>query len=215
MKIVGASNLKSSYQLFKFSDEIWSLSADVAKKISEIKFVELNAKADQLVADAGTVHEDTDYMAIYKKAFLTLLAEKLGLEYADVENCLDQIEVYDSSITEEDKEAWDASDNKYNWSESSRRFTIPEDKDCEGLYLILADYWDEDLAVVDRVPAYQLIEVSEEKDTIKGVSEWLENNLVSVILFSISGVLLIAIIVLLFVKPSDETLADVDKKMKK
>ncbi|MBQ7323478.1 MAG: hypothetical protein IJW96_02815 [Clostridia bacterium] len=213
VKIVGASNLKSSYQLFKFSDEIWGLSADVAKKISEIKFVELNAKADELAS--GTAHEDTDYMAVYKQAFLTLLAEKLNKTYADVENCLDQIEVYNSDITEDDKEAWEASDNKYNWSETSRRFTIPEEKDCEGLYLILADYWDEDLAVVDRVPAYQLIEVSEEKDTIKGVSEWLENNLVSVILFSISGVLLIAIIVLLFVKPSDETLADVDKKMKK
>ena len=81
--------------------------------------------------------------------------------------------------------------------------------------MILADYWDEDLSLVDRVPAYQLIEVQDEKDVIKGASEWLENNLVSIILFSISGVLAIAIIVLLFVKPSKETLEDVDKKVKK
>ena len=104
----------------------------------------------------------------------------------------------------------DEGDNIYNWSATSRRFTAAE----EGLYLILADYWDAELPTIDRVPAYKLVEVSEEEDTIKGVSEWLKNNMVSIILFGVAGVLAIAVVVLLFVKPSNETLEDVDKKAK-
>ena len=46
------------------------------------------------------------------------------------------------------------------------------------------------------------------------VSEWLKNNMVSIILFGVAGVLAIAVVVLLFVKPSNETLEDVDKKAK-
>ena len=215
VKIVGASEQQSAYKLYKLKDEIYNSSNDVAKKLSSIKFADLNKKADELVvakltADATLKITDIDYMEIYMEAYLALAAAKLdsGL---DLTNAFVEIEVFNSDITEEDKEAWEASDNKYNWSETSRRFTAAE----EGLYLIMADYWDAELAVVDRVPAYQLIEVAEEEDTIKGVSEWLENNLVSVILFSIAGVLAIAIVVLLLVKPSDETLEDVDKKVKK
>ena len=211
VKILGASDLQSAHTLFKFNEDFYNaLPIGSAKKISEIKFADLNKEADALLV-GKELNAETDYMAVYKQAFLKLLAEKLGKTEADVANCLEEIDVYDSTITEDDEEAWEASDNKYNWSASSRRFTAAE----TGLYLILADYWDEDLSLVDRVPAYQLIEVQDEKDVIKGASEWLENNLVSIILFSISGVLAIAIIVLLFVKPSKETLEDVDKKVKK
>lgn len=208
--IVGASSESSQYKLFKFSDDIWNLNANVADKLSEIKYADLNEEADILAA-AETNLSKVDYMALYKKAFLKLAAEKLGKTEAEMANCLVEIETYNSAITEEDEEAWAASDNKYNWSESSRRFTCAE----EGLYLILADYWDADLAAIDRVPAYQLIEVEEEEDSIKGISEWLENNLVSLILFGIGGVCGIAALVLFFVKPSDETLEDVDKKAAK
>ena len=56
---------------------------------------------------------------------------------------------------------------------------------------------------------YKSIAVTDKEDINPGESEWLKKNLVSVILFSIAGVMLILIIVLLFVKPSDETLEDV------
>jgi nicotinamide riboside transporter PnuC len=56
--------------------------------------------------------------------------------------------------------------------------------------------------------------VESEADYIKGETEWLKNNIVSVILFAVAGVMLILIIILLLVKPSDETLDDVDKKAK-
>ena len=47
-------------------------------------------------------------------------------------------------------------------------------------------------------------------DVIEGENNWLKNNVVSVVLFSIAGVMLILIIILLLIKPSDETLEDVD-----
>ena len=59
---------------------------------------------------------------------------------------------------------------------------------------------------------YKSIAVTDKEDINPGESEWLKKNLVSVILFSIAGVMLILIIVLLFVKPSDETLEDVGEE---
>ncbi len=213
INIEGATNEESAYKLFKLKDEIWTAN-DVSKKISAIKFKDLNLKADALVkakleADADLKITDIDFMAIYLEAFEILAGEKV--EGVDFTGAFEEIEVYNSEITKDDEEAWEASDNKYNWSATSRRFTAAE----EGLYLILADYWDAELSTIDRVPAYQLIEVEEEEDTIPGISEWLENNMLSIVLFGVAGVLLIALIVIWFVKPSDETLEDVDKKAKK
>ena len=54
------------------------------------------------------------------------------------------------------------------------------------------------------------IEVRNPVDIIPGVSQWLQNNVVSVVLFSISAVLAVIIIVLFVVKPSDKTVEEVD-----
>ena len=43
---------------------------------------------------------------------------------------------------------------------------------------------------------------------LKGESEWLKNNLTSIILLSVAGVCLIALIVLLIIKPKDK--GDID-----
>ena len=73
-------------------------------------------------------------------------------------------------------------------------------------------YWEEELPV-QRAAAYQLVVVESEVDSIVGATiSWIKNNVVSVVLFGIAGLLLIAIIVLLLIKPSDETMEDVDEK---
>ncbi len=217
VSIVGATNEQSAYKLYKVDNDLWGIPG-IAKVMSTIKYAELNAKADELTKDLGLVDSD-DFMTYYLKAFQLLLIEKInadsacsehyqalaaGKENFDIADMFKEINVYDSTL-----EA-DEGDNIYNWSATSRRFTAAE----EGLYLILADYWDDELSMIDRVPAYKLIEVSEETDTIQGVSEWLQNNLVSLILFGVAGVFAIALLVLIFVKPSNETLEDVDKKAK-
>lgn len=217
VSIVGASNEQSAYKLYKIDNALWGIPG-IAKVMATIKYAELNTKADEITAGKNYVDSD-DFMAAYLQAFQELLIEKINAdedcskhyqelaaetENFNIANMFKEINVYDSDLDD------DEGDNIYNWSATSRRFTAAE----EGLYLILADYWDEDLSMIDRVPAYKLIEVSEETDTIKGVSEWLQNNLVSLILFGVAGVFAIALLVLIFVKPSNETLEDVDKKAK-
>lgn len=217
VSIVGASNEQSAYKLYKIDNALWGIPG-IAKVMATIKYAELNTKADEITKGKNYVDSD-DFMAAYLQAFQELLIEKINAdedcskyyqelaaetENFNIANMFKEINVYDSDLDD------DEGDNIYNWSATSRRFTAAE----EGLYLILADYWDEDLSMIDRVPAYKLIEVSEETDTIKGVSEWLQNNLVSLILFGVAGVFAIALLVLIFVKPSNETLEDVDKKAK-
>ena len=217
VSIVGATNEQSAYKLYKIDNALWGIPG-IAKVMANVKYAELNEKADELTAGLNLVDSD-DYMTYYLQAFQTLLVEKINAdaecsaryqelasqtENFNIANMFKEINPYDSDLDE------DEGDNIYNWSATSRRFTAAE----EGLYLILADYWDAELPTIDRVPAYKLVEVSEEEDTIKGVSEWLKNNMVSIILFGVAGVLAIAVVVLLFVKPSNETLEDVDKKAK-
>ena len=57
---------------------------------------------------------------------------------------------------------------------------------------------------------YQVIEVRNPFDYTPGVSTWAQDNVVSVVLFSISAVLLVVIVVLLIVKPSDKKVEEVD-----
>ena len=81
--------------------------------------------------------------------------------------------------------------------------------------MIMADFADQELPLRDRAAAYKVIVVDSKADVIEGSSDWLKNNLVSVILFSFAGVCLIALIVLLLVKPSGETLEDIDEQAAK
>ena len=83
-----------------------------------------------------------------------------------------------------------------------------------GNYVIIACFTDPDIAAFDA-GAYKVISVVAEEDVVYGETEWLKNNLVSVILFAIAGLMLILIIILLVVKPSDETLEDIDNDNKK
>ena len=72
----------------------------------------------------------------------------------------------------------------------------------------------------EAIAAYKVIEVEATVDRLTGETQWLKNNIVSVILFSIAGVMLILMIILLTIKPSDEELEEVtetkkEKKSKK
>ena len=77
---------------------------------------------------------------------------------------------------------------------------------------MFADYYDDLKPTFSRVSAYKIIRTEEKADVNQGETQWLKDNLVSVILFSVAAVMLILIIILLLIKPSDETLEDVDEK---
>ena len=213
VEIVGAISEKSSYALYKLDiskyDGTGSLTVDT---LSNIKFANLQTEMKSLIQAAladGAAVSSLDFKEINKQAYINLVARAIGGEVDKVAKIfvLD-IDEFNGDI-EEGTEDWDNSHNKYEWNPSSVSFTAAE----SGLYIIVADYWDGELLYVDHAPAYQLIEVESEADVIKGETEWLKNNLVSVILFSVAAVMLILIIILLLVKPSDETLEDVDEKI--
>ena len=212
--IVGASSKQSAYTLYKldlskYNNTLTGGATRLTNKIlSEIKFATLKTAVDSKLLSVT----DGNYFELYKNEYIKALANKVNGNVEDVAKIfVKEIAEYDSSITEDDKSAWNASDNKFKWDPSARSFKLAE----EGVYIIIADYWDSELSFVDRVMAYQLVEVEAEEDVIRGETNWLKNNLVSVILFSIAGVMLILIIILLLVKPSEETLEDVEKKESK
>ncbi len=95
-------------------------------------------------------------------------------------------------------------DNKYQWNTSEQSFVPVQ----TGNYIVFAVFEDANMTNA-TVAGYKAIDVSDKQDVNPGDSEWLKKNMVSVILFAIAGVMLILIIILLFVKPSDETLEDV------
>jgi len=208
LKVVGATNLKEAYALYKVNGfGAYNATVEDSKQIkkSTITAVTYGQIAEAL--DLTKVEND-DYFALYLKTYAKLLAISAGNSSPSEE----QINLIVGAF-ERIGEAGDKVNNeddryeKYEWRSSSQSFKTVE----EGEYLILADYW-EGMAPSYRATAYKAIFVESESATIKGETDWLKNNKTSVILFSIAGVLLIVIVILMMIKPSDESLEDVEAK---
>ncbi len=122
---------------------------------------------------------------------------------ADYKDYLVEIREYDDTVAEGDA-AWDKTDNDYEWNASSLSFRPQK----SGYYFLQATVTDTHLCT--QTKAYQVVEVNNPVDEMTGETYWLQNNLVSIVLFSISGLLLVAIVVLLLVKPSDKKVDEVD-----
>lgn len=126
----------------------------------------------------------------------------------DENSPLIKINAYNSDITEDDA-AWERTDNDYEWyPESSTKSFRPQ----EATYYFVKLEVTDDVRVGYTQTAYQVIDVQNPRDTVAGRSDWLENNVTSVVLFSISAVLAVAIVVLFVVKPSDKKVEEVDLK---
>lgn len=193
--VYGATNKGSEFNLYKLED-----ISDYGK-YTAVTYEDLKEEADKLIAEKRAAGEAVDYTELYIQAY----ANKAGVERAKFVAIAEKNDL----ITEDDEE-WESGDNKYEFNATSGSFKAVE----EGGYLLLATYWNKELTS-ERAAAYKVVSVASEADSVEGDSNWLKNNLVSVILFSVAGLMLILIIILLFVKPSKETLEDVDKKAKK
>ena len=113
-----------------------------------------------------------------------------------------EIEEYDS-----DKEE-DEGDNVYEWRPSSRSF-IPQEK---GFYKITVKVVDSDRSSAE---SHQVVNVTSEVDTVHGETYWLRDNVLSVVFMAIGGLCLIGIIVLLVIKPKEESEVVSVKKARK
>ena len=189
--VLGASSPASEYALYKVTGAV-SESA-----LYSVKFEDIAKKANEVARKAG--ESDKDY---YKRLYELCLG---------AEGSLTEIQEYNSAIDkDEDAEAWDASDNKYNWNASNKTFTAAE----EGRYVIIGVFTDTSVAA-QKAAAYKVILVDGPEDIIQGETEWLKNNIASVILFGVAALMLVAIVILSLVKPSDETLEDLDAPAEK
>ncbi len=213
--VTALSGYKQEYGLYFFDTTLFQKKYAKNFTINDltlIKFEELKAEADLSKV------KDKDYLAYYAELYAKLLTQKLGGDVtvtaedlmkpdADGNVIFRKIEAYDSAI-DEDKhpDDWAKSDNKYAWYPSSKTFK-PQDIGC---YLVFGVFTEGSL-VGEKAAGYQVYSVTAKMDTIKGETEWLKNNIASVVLFSIAGVMLIAIIILLVVKPSDEKLEEIEE----
>lgn len=120
-------------------------------------------------------------------------------------DCLVEINEFNDEIDEDDA-AWDRTDNDYYWKPSSGLSFQPQEAAFYVLKLVVTDAQ----LPGHTATGYQVIEVRNPIDTIPGQSQWLKNNVASVVLFSISAVLAVIIVILLVVKPSDKKVEEVD-----
>ena len=126
--------------------------------------------------------------------------------FKEFEAYLVPINEYNDSVTEDDEDRWNKTDNAYRWNPSSSLSFTPQEA---ALYVLKLEVTE------SRLPghvetAYQVIDVSNKIDPLENKSEWLQNNITSVILFSVSAALLIVIIVLFVVKPSEKKVEEID-----
>ncbi len=215
--VEGASNEKSAYALYRF-DESKYAGTITESTLLKVTYEDLTTAANALLSEVGEGKTYATYFDLYVQVYATKIAAEVkgadptADEIKAVRDCFVKIDEYNAEITEDnDKAAWEAY-NKYNWDASAKSFKTVE----EGNFFIFADFW-EDYLPTQRAAAFKLVVVESEADVIKGESQfsaWVKNNIVSVILFGVAGLMLIAIVILLLVHPNDETLEDVDEKVK-
>ncbi|MBE7089159.1 MAG: hypothetical protein E7370_06600 [Clostridiales bacterium] len=101
-----------------------------------------------------------------------------------------------STIKEEDSDY--ELNKEYSWNSSSLSF-VPQEEGNNSFYVIRLVL--EDTIASETTVEYMAISVSAKPSSLRGDSEWLENNLATVILFSIAAVSFIGIVVLFVLKP--------------
>lgn len=207
MTVVGANNLQEEYALYQINlDEYNAANPNAKINISDLTSITYSEIAAEVKARGFNNVQDKDYFSFYLDIYTQKLATLVGAsDVARVKACFEKIGEAGDTVNSEEK--WD----EYEWDADSKSFKTVK----QGQYLLLADYWEESMANTRRAAGYTVLDVSSKATTITGDTEWLKNNVVSVILFAIAGVMLILIIILLLIKPSDETLEDLDKAAKK
>ena len=116
-----------------------------------------------------------------------------------------RIDPFNSEIDEDDA-LWDRTDNRYEWQPDDLTF-VPNEA---GYYVIKLTVTEPSMPGYS-VSAYQVIDVRNPIDTLPDATYWLENNVAAVVLFCISGVLLIALVALFVIKPR-QSVDEVDVK---
>lgn len=118
-------------------------------------------------------------------------------------------EIKEVNESDEDYEKY----KDYNWKSSSTSFTP---QDGNAFYYMRAEVTDTAFNT-EPITCSLAVVASKEARALKGDSQWLKNNVASVILLSVAGVSLAAIVLLLVIKPKNKEDIDVqfEKEKKK
>ncbi|MBQ8320575.1 MAG: hypothetical protein IJX81_06835 [Clostridia bacterium] len=201
-----------TYKLYRIDFDAYNLAASTLASSADLSKISYAAIAEE--AKGKLSQANGDYDEFFKNIYAELLASRIGgdatAEMLLEKNVFVEIDPYNDAINEEDHPDEWAAHNQYEWNETEARFTATH----EGTFLILAVYSDP-LIGSAKACGYKVVSVASEDDVIPGETEWLKNNIVSVVLFGIAALMLVAIIVIAFIKPTDETLEDVDVAAKK
>ena len=128
-------------------------------------------------------------------------------EQADGTNTLGtwrKINEYDADL----EDGAEGNDNDYSWSPDSSLSFIPQET---GFYKVEIEVDDK---YADTVSAYKIINVTSQADIIPGTSDWLRENVLSVVFLCVGALCLVAIVVLLLVKPKDKATVEAERARK-
>ncbi|MBR2341226.1 MAG: hypothetical protein IKA72_02300 [Clostridia bacterium] len=206
--VIGSADADTEYALFYIDRS--KIENTLVSKLYDISYSSIANRAKTLKT---TVEERG--LDLYMLAYAMEIAGDEASARTLIKDAFLEIDEFNHKIDKDlHPDDWANSDNDYAWMPDSQSFAPQK----TGMYLVFAYFTDPDVAAYDA-GAYMVVSVDSEADVIKGENEWLKNNMVSIILFSIAGVMAILIIILLVVKPSNETLEDYDepktKKQKK
>ena len=128
-------------------------------------------------------------------------------EQADGTNTLGtwrKINEYDADL----EDGAEGNDNDYSWSPDSSLSFIPQET---GFYKVEIEV---DEKYADTVSAYKIINVTSQADIIPGTSDWLRENVLSVVFLCVGALCLVAIVVVLLVKPKDKATVEAERARK-
>lgn len=154
------------------------------------------------VFDRSTFYDETQINLSYED-FTANVGKLFSNTYQDGLNSRKYFKtIKDSSTILETDEDYDEM-SEYAWSASNVTFVPQSASEYYVVELDLTDNQSKELTT-----KYQTVRASVEITALKGESDWLENNVASVVLLSVAGVCLVSLIVLLIVKPKDK--GDID-----
>lgn len=215
---VTSSNVWDIDAVPEFTFTVYNRGVSIGKSENEsIGFVNQSYSFTDFEITALSGYSSVYSLYYFDGAYSKLSYEEL-IEMANEEAGLDKyltltdgmhlrkIEVFDSSIDEDEDEAkWDKSDNAYYWYGSGDSFKPQE----QGFYVLRVEVVDSELWG-DKVVAYKIVEVESEQDVMPGETYWLRDNYITVIFAGIAVLALIGIVIILVIKPKDENIEDIE-----
>ena len=196
-----------------YKDVIIADAANCSSGVSEFTREQRRAVVEQLgAAGLVSVEEDGEIPSSYSdfvknsKKYIDLFKAFDEKQPDNDKKILREISTFDKDVDEDDEAKWNRTDNDYYWDPDSALSFVPQEA---GFYILTLNVEDSVLPG-KTAEGIQVVEVRNPIDTIPSQSQWLEENVVSVVLFAISGVLAIIVVVLFLVKPSDKKVEEID-----